>query len=146
MRPKDVCEVMSMKEGTLRKYCGALEKAGYSFVKTDNGYREFTEKDVMTLEQVRDTIVNERLSLEDSIDKVLGIKKLSRMELIFHHAEVEGRLRIELEGLKQTVLEQEHLINYLQSQLEFQQVHEEVAATITKPSPLKRFLRHLWAY
>ncbi|MFD6726048.1 MerR family transcriptional regulator, partial [Streptomyces sp. NPDC060131] len=50
--PGEVSDTLKVKDSTLRKYCGILENAGYSFSKNNRGHRQYTDKDVMTFKKL----------------------------------------------------------------------------------------------
>jgi len=47
---KDIANIVGIATPTVRKYAQALEKAGYTFIKNDQGFRIFSDKDIQIFE------------------------------------------------------------------------------------------------
>lgn len=50
---KDIANMVDIAESTVRKYAQALEKAGYKFIKNENGFRIYTDNDVFVFNEVK---------------------------------------------------------------------------------------------
>lgn len=50
---KEVSEVLKVGDSTLRKWCIALEKEGYTFTKAVRNSRAFIQKDIVVLEDIK---------------------------------------------------------------------------------------------
>lgn len=50
---KDIANMVDIAESTVRKYAQALEKAGYRFIKNENGFRIYTDNDVFVFNEVK---------------------------------------------------------------------------------------------
>lgn len=69
---KDVSDMLGMKPVTVRKYCLALESAGYSVKRDANGNREFTELDVMVIREVQALQNKTGVSVQRCADVIAG--------------------------------------------------------------------------
>lgn len=67
---KDVSTHLNLKPTTLRKYCGMLEKSGYSFDGNSQGHRFFRDKDVIAIRTIIQAKHN-GITLEEAIDGVV---------------------------------------------------------------------------
>ena len=50
---KDIANMVDIAESTVRKYAQVLEKAGYRFIKNENGFRIYTDNDVFVFNEVK---------------------------------------------------------------------------------------------
>ncbi|MEC1716484.1 MerR family transcriptional regulator [Schinkia azotoformans] len=74
---KNVIEILNIGSSTLRKWCIALEEAGYLFNRDSRNQRLFNENDIAYLKYFRQLVQENRLMLRDA---VIIIVKKSRME------------------------------------------------------------------
>src|SRR3954453_413241 len=50
---KDISNIVGIAPPTVRKYSRALEKAGYSFIKNEKGFRIFVDKDIFVFNEIK---------------------------------------------------------------------------------------------
>jgi len=50
---KDISNIVDIAPPTVRKYSQALEKAGYSFIKNENGFRIYSDKDIFAFNEIK---------------------------------------------------------------------------------------------
>ncbi|MBY9082612.1 MerR family transcriptional regulator [Paenibacillus sp. HN-1] len=53
LKSQDISQILGIKEVTVRKYVGELEKAGYSVFKSEGGHRQYTEQDATVLRHMK---------------------------------------------------------------------------------------------
>lgn len=49
----EISEILGVKPGTVRKYAGALEAAGYSVTKSGSGHRDYSEEDATAFRELQ---------------------------------------------------------------------------------------------
>ncbi|WP_131099737.1 DUF3967 domain-containing protein [Bacillus sp. SYJ] len=64
----EVAKTLGIGSSTLRKYCLALEEAGYSFERGNNNSRIFYHKDVATIERLVTAMNKKNVTLEQAIN------------------------------------------------------------------------------
>lgn len=64
----EVAKTLGIGSSTLRKYCLALEEAGYFFERGNNNSRIFYYKDVATIERLVTAMNKKNVTLEQAID------------------------------------------------------------------------------
>lgn len=67
----EVAKNLGIGSSTLRKYCLALEEAGYPFERGNNNSRIFFHKDVATIERLVTAINKKNVTLEQAINLVM---------------------------------------------------------------------------
>lgn len=72
---REVAELLSISDSTLRKYCLILEQNGYIFLRDDNNRRGFIERDVTALRQYLEVAKNSNMTLEDAALSVISAIK-----------------------------------------------------------------------
>jgi DNA-binding transcriptional MerR regulator len=82
---KDIANIVSIAPPTVRKYAQALEKAGYKFLKNENGSRIFIDKDILVLNEVKD-ISNSRGM---KVEKIAEMIVFNQRQAIQHEAEAD---------------------------------------------------------
>lgn len=73
--PGEVSDTLKVKDSTLRKYCGILENAGYSFSKNNRGHRQYTDKDVMTFKKLIAATKNSDMTIESAAEQLVSMYK-----------------------------------------------------------------------
>jgi DNA-binding transcriptional MerR regulator len=63
---KEIVARLEIGESTLRKWCLALEEQSYSFIRTDQNKRMFTEKDAYVLNQFKHLVKDKNLSINNA--------------------------------------------------------------------------------
>ncbi|ATO39210.1 hypothetical protein GTID1_18285 (plasmid) [Geobacillus thermodenitrificans] len=84
---KDIANIVGIATPTVRKYSQALEKAGYTFIKNDQGFRIFTDKDIQIFERMK----------EMSNDTGMPVDRIASMLVNEQKNEVSDTIRIESE-------------------------------------------------
>jgi DNA-binding transcriptional MerR regulator len=84
---KDIANIVGIATPTVRKYSQALEKAGYTFIKNDQGFRIFTDKDIQIFERMK----------EMSNDTGMPVDRIASMLVNEQKNEVSDPIRIESE-------------------------------------------------
>lgn len=77
--PGEVSDTLKVKDSTLRKYCGILENAGYSFSKNNRGHRQYTDKDVMTFKKLIAATKNSDMTIETAAEQLVSMFKQNSM-------------------------------------------------------------------
>jgi len=70
--PKEIALILDISDSNLRKWCLAIEEAGYLFSRTDNNRRVFFERDKVALKQFRELVQVQNLSLQNAAILVAG--------------------------------------------------------------------------
>ncbi|PGZ34510.1 hypothetical protein COE50_06290 [Bacillus anthracis] len=66
LTPREVYNILEVKESTLRKYVDVLQREGYTIRKDNRGRREYTKYDVMILENLVEVSQHDGMTLEKS--------------------------------------------------------------------------------
>lgn len=105
---KEIAETLGIGDSTLRKWCGSLEKTGYSFAKNDQGYRLFIEHDIIILRQFKKLVKEVNMPLDSASDLVIkrfneqsfsqgtGVAHLEKVPEGGHSLDVLGELGKEM--------------------------------------------------
>ncbi|KMY61956.1 hypothetical protein AA904_06555 [Geobacillus stearothermophilus] len=84
---KDIANIVGIATPTVRKYAQALEKAGYTFIKNDQGFRIFTDKDIQIFERIK----------EMSNDTGMPVDRIASMLVSEQKNDASDPIRIESE-------------------------------------------------
>lgn len=114
----DVAEHLKIKTATLRKYCIMLEEEGYTFKRNSRNHRYFSDKDVMTLQNLL-RAKNNGITLEEAIQGVVYQDNNNSVTNDIHNA--ESRNDSDIEELKTLVYKQNELIAELSKRMDKQQ-------------------------
>lgn len=68
---REVAEILQIGNSTLRKWCLALEKQNYKFVRGNNNSRAFVERDILLLRRMRELIQNKSVAIETAAEILL---------------------------------------------------------------------------
>lgn len=68
----ECASILKIKEGTLRKYAIELEKAGYTFFKSDRGHRAFNSDDITIIKRFIDLKKSPNMTLERSANAIIS--------------------------------------------------------------------------
>lgn len=63
---KEIVENLGIGDSTLRKWCLSLEERNYTFVRTDQNKRMFTDKDLFVLSQFKILVQDKNLSINNA--------------------------------------------------------------------------------
>lgn len=69
---KEVSEVLKVGDGTLRKWCIALGKEGYTFTKGVRNSKAFIKKDIVVLEDIKLLLQESGINLEGTVKVTLA--------------------------------------------------------------------------
>ena len=118
---KDVSTHLDLKPATLRKYCGMLEKGGYSFDRNSQGHRFFRDKDVIAIRTIIQAKHN-GITLEEAIDGVVYQAQYktetNETNLTEQRNSTETDSKESIEELKLLILKQNELILSLNNRLD----------------------------
>ncbi|GAB6004475.1 hypothetical protein JCM12214_03750 [Geobacillus vulcani] len=84
---KDIANIVGIATPTVRKYAQALEKAGYTFIKNDQGFRIFSDKDIQIFERIK----------EMSNDTGMPVDRIASMLVSEQKNDASDPIRIESE-------------------------------------------------
>ena len=68
----EISKLLSVSDGTIRKWCLELEKQGYTFAKGENNSRAFIVRDYELLLQVKHFIRTDKLTIEKAVSNALN--------------------------------------------------------------------------
>lgn len=127
----EVATLLNIKESTLRKYSGQLEKAGYKFHKNEKGHRGFFDRDVIALRKLIEIKSHPDMTLEQACNAVVSTIKDSGVSVsdttdiapIVRHD--DRYTNEDIEELKLLVQQQTELIKEFSKRLDQQQQYFE---------------------
>ncbi|MBW9219806.1 hypothetical protein CI793_12300 [Anoxybacillus ayderensis] len=144
---KDIANIVSIAAPTVRKYAQALEKAGYTFTKNEQGFRIFIESDIeifermkemssdtgMTVDRIASMLVNQRKQKEsdtiqsksESATLVENEAKKAEISDIERDSIRYEALMKEIQELKQIVVSQQKYIDERLSKIEKHSVERD---------------------
>ncbi|MDK8747563.1 DUF3967 domain-containing protein [Streptococcus agalactiae] len=70
--PKEISLVLDIGDSTLRKWCLALEKNGYGFIRNDKKSRVFIESDIVVLKHFQFVVKEHNMQLDNAAKLVTG--------------------------------------------------------------------------
>lgn len=134
----EIAENLGIGSSTLRKYCLALEKSGYSFKRGNNNSRIFHHNDVAIIERLIVTMRKNNLTLDQAINLVMKSVTKNELAIIEHIKILEDRIKrleqLNLELIQrfdqQSKLLQEtdvqHIIREAQRDVQIMQILREI--------------------
>ena len=69
---KDISNIVGIAPPTVRKYSRALEKAGYSFIKNEKGFRIFGDKDIFVFNEMKRMSKDEAIPIEKIVKLIVS--------------------------------------------------------------------------
>jgi DNA-binding transcriptional MerR regulator len=93
---KEVTELLGIGGSTIRKWCLALEEQNYSFIRTDQNKRMFTEKDLVVLKQFQLLVQNKHLSINTAAEVIASKYSTSQNEVFSNESETERSTELSL--------------------------------------------------
>lgn len=69
--PKEVFTTLDIGDSTLRKWCLALEKHGYGFIRNDQNTRVYVESDLVVLRHFQNLVKQHNIQLENAATLVI---------------------------------------------------------------------------
>jgi hypothetical protein len=64
--PKEISLTLDIGDSTLRKWCIAMEKEGYHFIRNDQNKRVFIDADLVPLRHFKELVQNHHMQLENA--------------------------------------------------------------------------------
>lgn len=113
---KEISAILDIGDSTLRKWCLALEKQDYSFVRATNNSRAFVDKDIIVLRRMKDLIQDKGIKLEVAAQIVVaGMNVDERTEGVPEEEQQENYLpTVDVEAEKF-----DQILEYMRKQEEF---------------------------
>jgi biotin operon repressor len=72
---KDISNMVGIASPTVRKYAQALEKAGYSFMKNEKGFRIFLDKDIFAFNEIKNMSKKTAMPVEKVAEMIVFNKQ-----------------------------------------------------------------------
>ncbi|MEI2357432.1 DUF3967 domain-containing protein [Mesobacillus zeae] len=69
--PKEISITLDIGDSTLRKWCIALEKSGYQFIRNDHNSRVFVEGDLIVLRHFQNLVKQHNMMLDNAANLVV---------------------------------------------------------------------------
>ncbi|MEK5257651.1 DUF3967 domain-containing protein [Paenibacillus sp. FSL F4-0125] len=80
-KTKDIAAFLGVEPGTVRKYCGALEKHGYIVFKDGSGQRQYSDKDATAFQELKALCERSGMTV-DSAAEVVATRNLRSFDAI----------------------------------------------------------------
>jgi Protein of unknown function (DUF3967) len=127
--PKEVFTTLDIGDSTLRKWCLALEKNGYGFIRNDQNRRIYVESDLVVLRHFQNLVHKHNMQLDNAAMLVIdrfgkGTFEVSTVSVPEEKKEEQRDLEHsneDIKELKQLVTTQNELIKELISRMDQQQ-------------------------
>lgn len=133
--PKEVFTTLDIGDSTLRKWCLALEKNGYGFIRNDQNRRVYVECDLVVLRHFQNLIKQHNMQLDNAAILVIdrfgkGAFEVSTDNVLANKADEERRdlnryNSEDIKELKETVNQQNILLQELVKKMEQQHLYYE---------------------
>lgn len=69
--PKEISLTLNIGDSTLRKWCIALEKSGYQFIRNDQNNRVYVDSDLVVLKHFQNLVKQHNMQLENAANLVV---------------------------------------------------------------------------
>ncbi|MED3731093.1 DUF3967 domain-containing protein [Geobacillus stearothermophilus] len=99
---KDIANIVGIATPTVRKYAQALEKAGYTFIKNDQGFRIFTDKDIQIFERMKEMSNDTGMPVDRIASMLVSEQKNDASDPIRIESEVATPLENELKMIDES--------------------------------------------
>ncbi|KYD30709.1 MerR family transcriptional regulator [Geobacillus sp. B4113_201601] len=99
---KDIANIVGIATPTVRKYAQALEKAGYTFIKNDQGFRIFTDKDIQIFERMKEMSNDTGMPVDRIASMLVNEQKNDASDPIRIESEVATPLENELKMIDES--------------------------------------------
>ncbi|MED1679429.1 MerR family transcriptional regulator [Bacillus subtilis] len=99
---KDIANIVGIATPTVRKYAQALEKAGYTFIKNDQGFRIFTDKDIQIFERIKEMSNDTGMPVDRIASMLVSEQKNDASDPIRIESEVATPLENELKMIDES--------------------------------------------
>jgi hypothetical protein len=116
---KEISLTLGIGDSTLRKWCLALEKSGYRFVRNDQNKRLFVEADLVILRHFQTLVQENNISLENAANVV--VDRFGKGAF----ADRTGIVPVEREEEQRDLMRSNELIKDLQEHIKVQQEYME---------------------
>jgi transposase-like protein len=118
--PKEISITLGIGDSTLRKWCIALEKSGYSFIRNDQNNRVYVDSDLVVLKHFQNLVKQHNMQLENAANLVVDRFGKGAFEVSTGNvpAEIEAEQR-DLNRSSDEVITQ--LLEHIKKQEEFNQ-------------------------
>ncbi|MCQ6281052.1 hypothetical protein [Bacillus sp. EB600] len=134
---KDVFTTLDIGDSTLRKWCLALEKSGYAFIRNDKNRRLFVEGDLVVLRHFQN-LVNENMPLENAANLVVDRFGKGAFQVSTHSVLVENEEK-SLELQRDSSRSNEELVTSL---IEFIRTQDEVNRKLIEDNREQKEFNH----
>src|SRR3954467_8419641 len=128
--PKEMFTTLDIGDSTLRKWCIALEKNGYGFIRNDQNRRIYVEGDLVVLRHFQNLIKQHNMQLDNAAILVIdrfgkGAFEVGTLSVPVENEEEKREISRsnddDIKELKALVLEQNDLIKNLVARIDQQQ-------------------------
>ncbi|MBA4544291.1 hypothetical protein H1164_15670 [Thermoactinomyces daqus] len=150
---REVSSTLGISESTLRKYCLILEKAGYNFLRGDNGRRAFLERDITILKKFQELADRKSTTLEDAAATIVATVQNNKSSITPVDTNRSLSLETRIKPLLQPLLEQNETLkrelNEIRSQMAatHENLNEKLDTLITETrSERQRKARRWWRF
>lgn len=99
---KDIANIVGIATPTVRKYAQALEKAGYTFIKNDQGFRIFSDNDVQIFERIKEMSNDTGMPVDRIASMLVSEQKNDTSDPIRIESEVATPLENELKMIDES--------------------------------------------
>lgn len=99
---KDIANIVGIATPTVRKYAQALEKAGYTFIKNDQGFRIFSDNDVQIFERIKEMSNDTGMPVDRIASMLVSEQKNDASDPIRIESEVATPLENELKMIDES--------------------------------------------
>ncbi|AQX56659.1 MULTISPECIES: DUF3967 domain-containing protein [Priestia] len=120
--PKEINSILEVSESTGRKWCLALEKKGYMFIRNDRNQRLFTKHDLDALQKFQALLKETNMPLDNASDIIVSMFGKGSFEerTVSVREEIKDKRR-SLERSDETI---DTLIKHIQKQEEYMERQE----------------------
>lgn len=134
---KDIANMVDIAESTVRKYAQALEKAGYRFIKNENGFRIYTENDVFVFNEVKNLSKKNAMPVE----RIAKMIVFNQKQKIRDEAESDTLKKIQLNQQESSdIVQYDNRFNKLMNQLDKLNMIEDIVKELQELKEVNRQL------
>ena len=99
---KDIANIVGIATPTVRTYAQALETAGYTFIKNDQGFRIFSDNDVQIFERIKEMSNDIGMPVDRIASMLVSEQKNDASAPILIESEVATPLENELKNIDES--------------------------------------------
>jgi DNA-binding transcriptional MerR regulator len=134
---KDIANMVDIAESTVRKYAQALEKAGYRFIKNENGFRIYTENDVFVFNEIKNLSKKNAMPVE----RIAKMIVFNQKQKIRDEAESDTLKKIQLNQQESSdIVQYDNRFNKLMNQLDKLNMIEDIVKELQELKEVNRQL------